>query len=112
MKIQIIHKMYKITNNYEARFKSFFVIISAFVITIDKAQGQILIDGVILALVYRNGIYRFINYEKLFIVLTRIKKKYLRFLADTYNDLYYFTKLKPKEYIDVFIEIMKQKQQI
>ena len=96
---------------YEACFKSFIAVTSAFAMTIDKAKKQTLTDGVILVLDYRNGIYRLINYEKLFVVLTRIKEiSHLRFLVDTYNDLSYFTKLKPKEYIGTFIDIMKQKQ--
>ena len=79
--------------------------------TVDKTQEQILKDKIILLLVYRHGIYRLINYEKLFVALIRIKEtSHLRFLADTYNDFYYFTKLLPKEYIGSFIEIMRQKQ--
>ena len=77
--------------------------------TLDKAQEQTLPDGVILVLVYRNRIKTFINYKKLFVALTRIKEaSHLRFLADTYKDIFYLTILIPKKYIGTFIKIMKK----
>ena len=90
---------------YKAILKSFYPVTSAFAMTLDKAQGQTLSDGVILALVYRNDIKTFINYKKLFIVLTRIKEvSHLRFLADTYNDISYLTKLIPK---NILVHLLK-----
>ena len=96
---------------YKANFKSFYPVTSAFAMILDKTQGQTLPDGVILALVYRNGIKTFIDYKKLFIALTRIKEvSHLRFLADIYKNIFYLTILIPKKYISTFIEIMKKKQ--
>ena len=67
-----------------------------YISSVDKAQGQTLSDGVILALAYRNGIKTLIDYEKLFIALTRIiEASHLRFLADTYKDIFHLTKLTP-----------------
>ena len=48
---------------YKARFISIFAVSPVFVMQIDKTKEQILADRVILALVYRNRIYRLINYE-------------------------------------------------
>ena len=50
------------------------------------------------------------EYKKLFVVLTKIIEiSYLRFLADTYKNIFHLTKLIPKTYIGTFIEIMKKK---